>query len=101
MIWYPRATAVLSFGDMKSIYASNDPGSGMLNRSSLCVGVPAWEGDDEIGDRSGHELVSSDSYYYELVPQSSSTSDSESRYQLPRGGKPSLLSKICSNLARG
>ena len=50
--------------DMKSIYAStNGPGSGILDRPSLCVGVPAWDGYDEIGDRSGLELISSDSYY--------------------------------------
>ena len=32
------------------------------DRPSLCVGVlpAAWDGDDEIGDRSGLELVSGD-----------------------------------------
>ena len=75
MIWYPlaKAAAVLSLmsdSDMKSIYASiNGPGasSGILDRPSLCVGVPAWDSDDEIGDRSGLELeVTSSNSYYEV-----------------------------------
>ena len=98
--------------DMKSIYASiNGPGSsGILDRPSLCVSVlPAWDSDNEIGDRSGLELeVSSSSNselyltkfptrspYYYIRPEEPRYPDSL------RGGKPLVLSKIRSNLARG